>query len=224
MVTVDDFRAFTTPIPEPVPVEAGLHDISARKEGFEPLNVQLLVVAGETKAVDLALVPHEAAVQPGPQAGGGASEPQTSVVATGNSGPAEKPEARKPLTGIWVALGAGGGLAALAGVSGGLTLRYRDDMLAAARSCEDTTTASSCPAAYDLEDKASGWKIATNVLWGAAAAAVVAGLVFFIVDKPVEGKPEATPGDPGKVALEVFPIIETGEAGSLLGLGAWVAF
>jgi hypothetical protein len=114
-------------------------------------------------------------------------------------------------------LGAGGPLAAGAGVSGAMTLIDEKRMHDAADACDDTSTPEACPRAWDMEDKAKKWQIATNVLWGAAGAAALTGIIILIVD----GTKKEKSTDAG---VAVMPVIAPGQGGGTVGIEAVVAF
>lgn len=210
-IIVDDFRRFTTPIVDPVPVEAGFHTIEVRKEGFEVHRAKVTVTSGEEVEHKVELVEKEE---------GGSDEPFTWDEVTPPELPEE--EARKPLTGIWIGLGVGGGLAIAAASTGGAVLATKKKMNDASDDCESTMTREDCPTAYEHQDTAEGLKIATNVLWGLAGAAAITGLVVYLTSKPVA--PE-TPEPPEPIVTDVslYPIIAPGE-NPTVGIGARLKF
>jgi hypothetical protein len=178
-----------------VPVKTGFHVIEVTKDGYVDFKTEVSVASGEEKVVTVELEAVEGYV------GGG-----------GGTGTAPgKP--KKNLRGLWVMLGAGGALAAGAGVSGAMTLVNEKKMHDAADACEDTSTAEACPEAWDLEDKAKNWQLATNILWGAAGAAALTGIIILIVDGT--RKEQST-----EAGVAVMPVVTPGT----VGLEAVVAF
>ncbi len=210
-ILVDDFRRFTTPFVDPVPVEAGFHTIEVRKEGFEVYRAKVTVTSGEEVTHKVELVEKEE---------GGSDEPFTWEEVTPPEGPGQ--DARRPLTGIWIGLGAGGGLAIAAASTGGAVLSTKKKMDKAADACESTMTREDCPAAYRHQDTAEGLKIATNVLWGVAGAAAITGLIVYLASKPAP--PESPgPAEPVSTDVSVYPVISPGE-NAMIGIEALIKF
>jgi len=207
-ILIDDFRKFMTPITDPVPVEAGFHTIEVRKEGFEVYRAKVTVTSGEEVTHEVELVEKD----------GGSDEPFTWDEVTPPDDPGEK--SKKPLTGIWIGLGAGGGLAIAAAATGGAVLSTKKKMDSAAADCESTMTRDDCPSAYKHQDTAEGLRIATNVLWGLAGAAAVAGLVMYLTSKPAA---EEALAEPAKPEVSVLPIIAPGE-NPTIGIEALIKF
>lgn len=213
-VIVDDFRKFTSPMDDPIPVEAGFHRLEVRKQGFHTYRAKVTVTSGEEVVHEVELEPVEA---PG--------EEDVELFSWDELMPPEVPteEKHKPLTGIWIGLGAGGALAVAAAVTGGLVLSHKKKMKDAASACEVTLTRDDCPKAYDHQDKAKKLQVATNVLWGVAGAAAITGLIVFLASKPQAEKKEPAPSK-AKPEVAVVPVVVPGQGGAMVGLEATLKF
>jgi hypothetical protein len=209
-VRIDEFRRFETPVPDPIPVEAGFHTIEVHKEGFKPHEAKFTVASDEEVAHEVELEELEAG--------------EKDIFTWDETLPPEEPveEPRRPLTGIWIGLGAGGALAIAAAGTGGAVLAEKNEMKDAAGECEVTLTRDDCPAAYKHQDKAKGLMIAANVLWALAGAAAVTGLVVYLTSKPKsEAPPEPSGSEP---EVSVVPVIVPDKAGATLGVQTVVTF
>lgn len=202
-VIIDGVGRYETPFTSLIPVKTGFHAIEVSKGGYADFKTETSVASGEEKVVTVELEP--VPVYSGGGAGGEAG---------GSAGDGPKTNLR----GLWVALAAGGALAAGAGVSGTMTLVNEKKMHDEADSCEDTSTPEACPRAWDLEDKAKKWQLATNVLWGAAGAAALTGIIILIVDGTRKEKSSE------KVGVVVVPVVAPAPGGETIGIEAAVTF
>ena len=215
-IILDDYKELDADNAGTVPLKAGLHTLVAKKTGFETIRKEFKLASGENKVLEITLKPLALPVKP--QVG---KEPEPVQ---------EKPEKLvKPKRWLWAGLGAGLALGAGAVVTGSLALVKRNDMRDAADACDATAARSDCPKAYDLQEQARGLMIATNVLWGVAGAAAIAGLVLFLLDKPrpVDEKPPQDGQEKGKnkkaARLLVGPAL-FGRGHGSPGLQAWMVF
>jgi len=142
------------PTPWSEPVEAGAHQLSLALKGYQPLQRELEVRAGEPLQLHLVLTP-EPVMAPGP-----------------SQADAAQPSSRGR-TWTWVAAGAAGAAAA-----GAVTL----GLLARSDSRELLARPHERAEAQALHDSARGKSRTANVLYGVAGVAAAAGVTLFFVE------------------------------------------
>lgn len=179
-IRLDEFQEYKTPVEEPIALHAGFHTVSISKPGFKDFKKKVSVASGEKKVLDVTLLSVET--------GGKSEDPKIEV----------KPEIikekklKKPKRWLWAGLGAGLALGAGAAITGGMSLKKKNDMQDTADACPSTMTRDACPDAYDYQDQARSLQIATDILWGTALAASAVGIILFIFDKPKPDKKKST--------------------------------
>ncbi len=204
---------------KPLHADPGVRKIVVLKDGFTTFETSVTLASGDVEKLDVEL--SKAVTEASVQEDATPPEPPEPPV------PA-KPEHDPGITLSWTGLAIGGGtaaaLAVAAGITGGLVLARRDDMLDAAALCEATTSRDTCPAAYDLQQRASSLKIATNVLWAMAGAALVTGVILLVTGAPKMRK-EEEPVDEGldSMGFSLTPLLAPGQAG-LLGIEMGLIF
>lgn len=193
---------------KPVLLNPGIHEVVVSKDGHEPYETKITLVSGERKGIEVKL---EKIEKPPPPT----DEP--------------KPVLKLSWPGLYIGAGAAGVLAIAASITGGLVLASKKKMLDAADDCENTTSSDTCPEAYDYRDRAQGLKIATNVLWALAGAALVTGVVLMLTGQPdldkEDGGESMDEPEEGLDALDVSlsPLLAPGQGG-MLGLELGVTF
>jgi hypothetical protein len=148
-VLVDGEAVGTTPLPEPVLMNAGEHNIELRKLGFRSQVVRRTLAGSDASEIEVELVPVPVAA------------PAAALA------PVDAPVTRRSTTAQWIGWSATGGLAVGAIVTGVLGNRAADD-LKAARDQKDVSSSS----LRSDSNKAKMLLITSDAL---AAAAVVAG-------------------------------------------------
>jgi hypothetical protein len=147
-------------------LDPGLHKIEIRKEGYKPAVRETVVVSANTVEVRVEM---EALASPKP------SPPPIKKIEV----PEKKKKKYKPeLRWLWTGLGVGGALGVGVIVSGVIVLKKKDLMESEVDKCNIIHSRADCPRAYDYQDEARKWKIATNVLIGAAAVTAATGFIL----------------------------------------------
>jgi hypothetical protein len=169
-VFVDGKRQGVTPLPGPVFVDLGDHEVML-KQGTGLLHREVVRIQGGKQTV--LEVGGEGARHGGGEAEGG--EQPVPGVAPEDPG--------QPRVWTWVALGVGGAAAIGAAVTGGMASSTMADL-------EDACPDSTCPATKQSDiDKGRNLALTTDVLIGVAAIGIVAGVVLFFVE-PKMGEKE----------------------------------
>jgi hypothetical protein len=195
-VYIDERRSGAAPLPGPIFVDLGEHQVRV-KQGAVELHSELVTVAGGQQVV----VRIE---------GGGAADapPVAAVTASGEEDEDDTPSVpatyEKPKrVWTWIAFGVGGAAAIGAAITGGLTMGKADELKS---DCEGNV----CPAGSAGElDSARALGNVTNALVAVAAVGVAAGVVFYFVE-PRWSKNES--------AVEVAPVAAPTAGGGALAL------
>jgi tetratricopeptide (TPR) repeat protein len=140
-------------------LDPGLHKIEIRKEGYKPAVRETVVISDNTVEVRIEM---ESLVS---------SKPQPPVIEKIKAPEKEKKKYKPELRWLWTGLGVGGALAVGVVVSGVIVLKKKDLM-------ESEVDKGDYIRAYDYQDEARRWKIATNVLIGAAAVTAATGFIL----------------------------------------------
>lgn len=203
-ITIDDEPAGTTPLAEPLQVNAGRHRLSATKAHHEAFRTTVEVAGAETKVVEIALV--EIATPPAPAASATPAPGAPAVSATATATAAEPPPSKRrgpswgaegptPLTGFIAA----GALAAGAAVTG--TFAFSEALQTRRRADRGPVNEE-----YDTQrQKAERWGLATDILAGAALITGGVSLYFYLKPRPAAAPvPKPTP-TPAAWGLDVGP-------------------
>lgn len=193
-VKINDEVKGKTPMAGPIFVDVGKHEVVVKKGQEELLSEVVKVAGGEriSVVVEAKAWAGEAAEEDevGGEDGDG-SEVAPQPVGTGDG------EGGKILP--WVLVGAGAAAAVAGGVMGGVALSKRNDL-------KDSCPNGECPEGVSLQsdrDSVKGLALGADILYGVAAAGVVAGVVILLVG-----------GGDEDAALEVAPVASAG--------GAWM--
>jgi hypothetical protein len=167
-------------------LEPGEHELHFDAVGYEPIALELSLKAGETRQVELTLVPAE----PAPQAREPGAPPQAPVAASPPAGarPAHVAKRSRPaLTPPILVAGGGAALLALALATNlDSSAKYAD----LRRSCERAPCGSSPPERRAID----GLDTATTVLLLAGSAAVATGAVWLTLNLSARGRRSAEVG------------------------------
>jgi hypothetical protein len=184
LIFVDGRKQGATPLADPVLVDLGEHEVVA-KTGGEMIHRELVKVAGGEEVV-VEIKSGTTHIEP---VGG---EGEATAEGDGD-GP------KRIWT--WVALGVGGACLVAGGAIGGAVMGKASDL-------EERCPDKQCPESeWEELDKADSMAMASNVLLGVGAAAVVAGVVLFFVE----------PGDEEEAAVSLTPTVGPQGAGLSLG-------
>jgi hypothetical protein len=165
-VFVDERRSGTTPLPGPIFVDLGEHQVQV-KHGKDELHSEIVTVAGgQQVAVKL-----EAGADPG------APPPGDGIADAVGPGTAEPTPAAKPKrVWTWIAFGVGGAAAIGGAITGGLTLSRAEEL-------KSECGGDACPStSADALDSARSLGNATDVLIAVAAVGIAAGVVLYFVE------------------------------------------
>jgi hypothetical protein len=167
--------------PKQIPLDPGSHVVVVRREGAVPASATLLLYSGETRSVTL--IPEGPSPAPG-QTGKTTRATTAKPAVTATSGP--RPRRRLSQVWFWSAAGVTASLAVAGIILGAQTLSLQSDF-------EEEPS-------HDALDRFKSRRLATNIVWGLAAAAAGAGTVlYFYTDFKGTGvRPEG-----GKRALVV---------------------
>jgi tetratricopeptide (TPR) repeat protein len=156
--------------PKQIPLDPGSHVVVVRRERAAPASATLLLYSGETRSVTL--VPEGPSPAPSRTLPATAAEP--AVRAT--SGP--RPRRRLSQIWLWSAAGVTASLAVAGIVLGAQTLSLQSDF-------EEQPS-------HEALDRFKSRRLATNIVWGLAAAAAGAGtVIYFYTDfKGATARPE----------------------------------
>ncbi|MDI7269832.1 MAG: PEGA domain-containing protein, partial [Myxococcota bacterium] len=213
-IRVDGRAVGVAPLPEPIAVMPGDHEVSVTAEGREAYSERLTVAGGERRA--LAAVLREAApsrppVPPRPE------EPLVSDrgLSTSTPGMPVPPRPEEPLVGadeglsqvwFWTAVGAAGALAVGGAIAGGIVESRRsefDDAVSRYNSGADLDARAEGAA---IKSEGEDLALATNVLLAAAGAAAATALVLaFFTEFGSGAGPEEPP-----VTLGLGPTADDG--------------
>jgi tetratricopeptide (TPR) repeat protein len=200
-VVFDQGEPLTSPVFEPVPLEAGRHTLTVQLSGYKTVQRDLIVKGGTTLELTigleaegppvLAIVPHvpEPAPTPGP-----AELPAPRTSPETPEAPSAAPEGRSGLpTGVWVLGGITLVLAGAATVSGVLALGANKDFkqYKTARFDPAATAVQRVQAYNDASDAANRARklaLATDVLL--AGTAVAATVTIYLIATRDRSKPE----------------------------------
>jgi hypothetical protein len=179
-VFVDGKKRGQTPFDRPIPLDLGEHEITVEKDG-QRIHREVVRIAGGREVI--VTVKDAGGELPGGEAASG----------DGRAG------GKRLWT--WVALGIGGAAGIAGGVMGGIALSKKADIDA---QCEGKQ----CPAGTeDDADRVKRLALGADVLFGVAAAGVVAGVVLFFVE----------PRAGSERAVSVTPVVADGTAGLVVG-------
>ena len=153
-VAIDGTEIGSTPLGEWFAVDAGRHAVVVTKEGFSPVSTVVQVGAGE-------VVPVDAALASGGEEGSGGLGPW-----------------------FWVCTGLAGAATVTLAVTGGLTLKYKDDYMAGGSTDRG------------LYDTAFALRTTTDVFLGVALAAAAAAVLVLVLDGSEERAEEGSAGAP----------------------------
>ncbi len=180
-IRIDRTAVGSTPMPGWRAVAPGRHRVEITKPGFGPYSTQVDVRAGQTLTVTAPLVAIAGPPPVGPRVGTGPVAPVGPEPTDG--------EGLSPW--FWTCVGIAGASALTMAITGGLTLKYRDDFDAGGRTDAE------------LRDTALALRTTTDVFLGIGLAAVIAGTVLFFVEP---GEEEADLRASGEVSFAVFPV------------------
>ena len=171
-VLIDGLAVGHSPLPAPLRLGLGDHEIHVRLEGFEPLRRTLNVAASESVELELELQPRTEPKQSAPPA---ASVPAPTTARP--SAPAAPANASSSLsTPGWISVGAGALLIA-GGAATGIAALKLDGKLEA-----------DCPAGHCSSSRAGDidrletLTMTTDLLFGLGTAAAAAGVVMLLLD------------------------------------------
>lgn len=164
LVSVDGKHIGVTPIPTPILMDIGEHEVLVTKKGYEPQRLKLSGKSGNVSSLSITLY---RVTQQDENLAPLNSEQEDGM----KTGPTRR---RRVWT--WVAYGIGGATGIAAIVTGTKAVSLRRDV-------EENCINNSCPADQkdDIETSDS-LRIATNVLIGVTAASVIAGTILFFVE------------------------------------------
>ncbi len=189
VVHVDGQKRGKLPLPCPIRIAAGMHQIQV-KQGETVLAEQHLRITGRGKS--LVRVP-----QP---------SKETEVVATTQEEPVEEPEAAKDNSKLatwgWILGGTGAALAIAGAVTGGVAVSKHGDL---ENNCPDKTC--STQPDYDLRDHVDTLKVTTDVLLPLGGALIVAGIVMIVYGRKDSEK---------SARMRVVPVVAGSQGGLLL--------
>lgn len=168
-VKIDNEVVGETPLPAPVLIDLGKHEVVVLDSGEEILNEIVKVAGGETVTVTVEIKEEEPPAPP--------EEPEPALE--------EEPPKR---VWTWVAGGVGAAAGIAAAVTGGIASSRSSDL---EKNCAD----GECPPGeWDTLDSTRNLATTTNVLIGVAAAGVAAGVaLFFLEPRLGEEKPIVAP-------------------------------
>jgi hypothetical protein len=163
MVQVDGTNVGTTPLQGWYAVEPGSHAVTVTRDGFAPASTVIDVPAGALVPLNMTLV----ATGETP-AGPGTEEGPATVASGGGLSPW-----------FWVSVGVTGAATVGMAITGGLTLKYKDDYI---NEGQDDA---------DLRDMTLTMRTTTDVLLGVALAGAIAGTLLLIFGGDEETSDEA---------------------------------
>jgi hypothetical protein len=163
--------------PKRIALNPGRHVVEVRREGARPAATTLSTLGGEQKTV--VLEPESTtAPQSAPAVAVKRAPP---VTVTRVAEPTARPRRRLRPAGFWIVAGVSAALAGTAAVLGGLTLKKQ--------------SAYNEHPTKEALDSFKSHRLATNVLWGVAAAAAGTGTVlFFFTDFSGEARRSSVAG------------------------------
>jgi tetratricopeptide (TPR) repeat protein len=193
-VFVDGRKVGTTPLPGPLHVDLGDHEVRLLRGAGEIYREVIRVAGGQLVAVKVDIsseAPGSAHPSPDPSPNSG----------RGGGGRLGTPAGRGRLW-TWVALGAGGAAAIAAAVTGGI---YVSDV----RDIESRCDGNDCPASErDRVDAAATLGDATTALIAVAGAGLVAGVILYF----------AEPAPHRREEIELAPAAAAGRGGAAVAL------
>jgi hypothetical protein len=204
-VTVNGRAVGAMPLRDSVPVNAGPVDVEMRASGYAPALKTVNVAAGELTRVSFTLQPAALAQQPPAFQPGAAPPPSVAPLAATGSASATLIEQRDPgrtkrMTGI--GLIAGGVVAIGGGVAASVVAKNKFDAIGA-------DAAAGRP--YDEGNgNWKGYETGAGVLYVVGGAAIVGGVVLYVVSRP--RNEERRPTAVSSVSLR--PTITPGRAGA----------
>ena len=167
-VFVDGRREGETPLPGPVIVDLGEHELVVKRDGAE-LHRELVTVAGGQRVV-VDVEAQEQGDVPVVPSGDGTDEEGGGRVWT------------------WVFLGTGAAAAITGGVIGGVSMSKEKSLL-------DQCEGGHCPPSErDEGDSIEKMNLTADILYGVGAAFVVTGIVLFFVEPNGDEEPAVTVG------------------------------
>ena len=169
-IKIDNEVVGETPLPAPVLIDLGKHEVIVLDSGEEILNETVKVAGGETVTVTVEIKEEEPPAPP--------EEPE----------PALEEAAPPKRVWTWVAGGVGAAAGIAAAVTGGIASSRSSDL-------EKNCTDGECPPGeWDTLDSTRNLATTTNVLIGVAAAGVAAGVaLFFLEPRLGQEEPIVTP-------------------------------
>jgi hypothetical protein len=169
-VTIDGKSTYETPLEKPIPISAGLHTVFLFREGHYPQFLEISVASGEET-----VVPVKMQLMPLMEAW---------MTDTGKiQVPGQREKTRKLDIAVWSLIGASAALGITTLVAGAMTYKIKEDQDGEIIACAGLTSREDCPKAYDLGEKGTSWKWATNGLAAATGALFVAAVTVWIVKK-----------------------------------------
>jgi len=199
-VFVDGRRSGTTPLPGPVFVDLGEHEVRLARGSGDVYREVVKVAGGQRVTVKIdAGGAATATSAPAPEEAGAAAPGEGAGAATA-TGAADRAGPKRVWT--WIAFGVGGAAAVGAAVTGGLVLSKAGDV-------KDQCDGNDCPTSVEDEaDTARALGNATTALIAVAGVGIVAGIVFYFVE----------PRWSGEKAIAVAPVAAPVDGGAALGL------
>lgn len=186
-VWVDGRKRATAPVPGPMRIAAGMHQIQIKRGGAVLLDEQVRIT-GRGKSTVKAL----------PQGSSKGKEALAATDETQEEEPAESEGTSTVTTWGWVLGGTGAALAIAGAVTGGVATSKHGELESA---CPDKTCHSKSD--YELRDQVDSLKLATDVLLPVGGAMVAAGIIMIVYGSRQEKE----------TALSVSPAFARGEGG-----------
>jgi len=169
-VTIDGKETYETPVKDPIPLAAGIHSIFLYREGHYPVLMEISVASGEETALPLKMQ-----LMPLMEAW---------MTDTGRvKYLSERDKIGKLEKAVWATFGASVALGLTTLLAGGMTYKLKEEQDSEMLACGPIASEEDCPRAYDLKDKGTRWKWATNGLAAATGALIVAALTLWAVKK-----------------------------------------
>jgi len=166
-VFIDSRAVGNTPLPAPVMVDVGEHEILVKHDGAE-VHREVVKVAGGDEVTVRWMMPRPA------------DRPQEGVAGAPAS------DGKRDRLWTWISLGVAGAAGIAGGALGGVALSSKKDIEA---DCVD----GHCPSDMtDDRDRVKNLALAADVMYGVAGAAAVAAVVLFFVEPGLGDEREAT--------------------------------
>jgi hypothetical protein len=170
LVTIDGKETRETPVKDPIPLAAGIHSVFLFREGHYPVLMEVSVASGEET-----VLPVKMRLMPIMEAW---------MTDTGRLKYLhEREKIGKLETAMWVTLGASVALGMTTVMAGSMTYKLKEEQDSEMLACGPITSEDDCPRAYDLKDKGTKWKWATNGLAAATGAMILATITLWAVRK-----------------------------------------